>query len=65
VIAAFRTRLMLRNAPFIVISHPGAARTRSARAAGVRTIAIVNATSSPVADEAEFSFRSKPARSTP
>ena len=59
VITAFRTRLMLRHALFIVISQSGrspdlVAATRSARAAGARTIAIVNATSSPVADEAEF-----------
>jgi glucosamine--fructose-6-phosphate aminotransferase (isomerizing) len=50
---------MLRHALFIVISQSGrspdlVAATRSARAAGARTIAIVNATSSPVADEAEF-----------
>src|SRR3954470_16037139 len=59
VITAFRTPLMLRHALFIVISQSGrspdlVAATRSARAAGARTIAIVNATSSPVADEAEF-----------
>jgi glutamine---fructose-6-phosphate transaminase (isomerizing) len=59
VITAFRTPLMLRHALFIVISQSGRspdliAATRSARAAGARTIAIVNATSSPVADEAEF-----------
>jgi glutamine---fructose-6-phosphate transaminase (isomerizing) len=59
VITAFRTRLMLRDALFIVISQSGrspdlVAATKSARAAGARTIAIVNATSSPVADEAEF-----------
>src|SRR5215813_14554414 len=59
VITAFRTPLMLHNALFIVISQSGrspdlVAATRSARAAGARTIAIVNATSSPVADEAEF-----------
>jgi len=51
--------LMLRHALFVVISQSGrspdlVAATRSARAAGARTIAIVNATSSPVADEAEF-----------
>jgi glucosamine--fructose-6-phosphate aminotransferase (isomerizing) len=50
---------MLRDALFIVISQSGrspdlVAATRSARAAGARTIAIVNATSSPVAGEAEF-----------
>jgi glucosamine--fructose-6-phosphate aminotransferase (isomerizing) len=50
---------MLRHALFIVISQSGrspdlVAATRSARASGARTIAIVNATSSPVADEAEF-----------
>src|SRR5215471_17756112 len=59
VLTAFRTPLMLRNALFIVISQSGrspdlVAATRSARAAGARTIAIVNATASPVADEAEF-----------
>src|SRR5258708_30019481 len=57
VITAFRTPLMLRHALFIVISQSGRspdliAATRSARAAGARAIAIVNATSSPVADEA-------------
>ena len=50
---------MLRNALFIVISQSGrspdlVAATKSARAAGARTIAIVNATSSPVAAAAEF-----------
>jgi glucosamine--fructose-6-phosphate aminotransferase (isomerizing) len=59
VITAFRTPLKLRNALFIVISQSGrspdlVAATRSARAAGGRTIAIVNATASPVADAAEF-----------
>lgn len=59
VITAFRTPLMLRDALFIVISQSGrspdlVAATKSARAAGARTIAILNATSSPVADEAEF-----------
>ena len=59
VITAFRTPLMLRDALFIVISQSGrspdlVAATRSARAAGGRTIAIVNAASSPVADAAEF-----------
>src|SRR5882757_8828101 len=59
VITAFRTPLMLRHALFIVISQSGRspdliAATRSARDAGARTVAIVNATSSPVADEAEF-----------
>ena len=59
VITAFRTPLILRHALFIVISQSGrspdlVAATRSARAAGARTIAVVNATSSPVADEAEF-----------
>src|SRR5947199_10755433 len=59
VITAFRTPLMLRHALFIVISQSGrspdlVAATRSARAAGASTTAIVNATSSPVADEAEF-----------
>jgi glucosamine--fructose-6-phosphate aminotransferase (isomerizing) len=59
VITAFRTPLMLRDALFIVISQSGrspdlVAATRSARAAGARTVAIVNAASSQVADEAEF-----------
>jgi glucosamine--fructose-6-phosphate aminotransferase (isomerizing) len=59
VITAFRTPLKLRDAVFIVISQSGrspelVAATRSARAAGARTIAIVNAAASPVADEAEF-----------
>lgn len=59
VITAFRTPLMLERALFIVISQSGrspdlVAATRSARDAGARTIAIVNETSSPVADEAEF-----------
>src|SRR4029450_11304112 len=59
VITAFRTPLMLRHALFIVISQSGrspdlVAATRSARAAGGHTIAIVNATASPVADAAEF-----------
>src|SRR5947209_7282874 len=59
VITAFRTPLMLRDALFIVISQSGrspdlVAATRSARAAGARTVAILNATASPVAQEAEF-----------
>jgi glutamine---fructose-6-phosphate transaminase (isomerizing) len=59
VITAFRTPLMLHNALFIVISQSGrspdlVAATTSARAAGARTVAIVNATSSPVARAAEF-----------
>jgi glutamine---fructose-6-phosphate transaminase (isomerizing) len=59
VITAFRTPLQLRGALFIVISQSGqspdlVAATRSARAAGARTIALVNATASPVADSAEF-----------
>src|SRR5689334_8418739 len=59
VITAFRTPLKLRNALFIVISQSGrspdlVAATNSARAAGARTIAIVNATSSPVATASEF-----------
>lgn len=59
VITAFRTPLKLRNALFIVISQSGrspdlVAATISARAAGARTIAIVNTTSSPVATAAEF-----------
>jgi glucosamine--fructose-6-phosphate aminotransferase (isomerizing) len=59
VTTAFRTTLELRNALFIVISQSGrspdlVAATKSARATGARTIAIVNATSSPVAAAAEF-----------
>ncbi|WP_246709046.1 MULTISPECIES: SIS domain-containing protein [Bradyrhizobium] len=59
VITAFRTPLMLRDALFIVISQSGrspdlVAATKSARASGARTIAIVNTVSSPVADAAEF-----------
>src|SRR4051794_26026545 len=59
VITAFRTPLMLRHALFIVISQSGrspdlVAAPRSARAAGARTTANVNATCSPVADEAQF-----------
>jgi glucosamine--fructose-6-phosphate aminotransferase (isomerizing) len=59
VITAFRTPLMLRHALFVVISQSGrspdlVAATRSARDAGARTVAIVNAASSPVAAEAEF-----------
>jgi glucosamine--fructose-6-phosphate aminotransferase (isomerizing) len=58
VITAFGAALKLRNALFIVISQSGRspdliAATRSARAAGARTVAIVNAAGSPVADEAE------------
>lgn len=59
VITAFRTPLKLRDALFIVISQSGRSpdlveATMSARAAGARTVAIVNATTSPVADAAEF-----------
>ena len=59
VTTAFRSTLELRNALFIVISQSGqspdlVAATTSARATGARTIAIVNATSSPVAAAAEF-----------
>ena len=59
VTTAFRTTLELRNALFIVISQSGqspdlVAATTSARATGACTIAIVNATSSPVAAAAEF-----------
>ena len=59
VTTAFRTTLQLRNALFIVISQSGqspdlVAATTSARATGACTIAIVNATSSPVAAAAEF-----------
>lgn len=59
VITAFRKPLTLRNALFIVISQSGrspdlVAATKSARESGARTIAIVNAVGSPVADAAEF-----------
>jgi glucosamine--fructose-6-phosphate aminotransferase (isomerizing) len=59
VITAFRTPLKLRGALFIVISQSGrspdlVAATRAARAVGARTVAIVNAAASPVADAAEF-----------
>lgn len=59
VITAFRTPLRLRGALFIVISQSGrspdlVAATRAAREAGGRTIAIVNAIASPVAEAAEF-----------
>jgi glucosamine--fructose-6-phosphate aminotransferase (isomerizing) len=59
VITAFRKPLALRNALFIVISQSGrspdlVAATRSARESGARTVAIVNAVGSPVADAAEF-----------
>ena len=59
VITAFRKPLTLRNALFIVISQSGrspdlVAATRSARDSGARTVAIVNAAESPVADAAEF-----------
>jgi glutamine---fructose-6-phosphate transaminase (isomerizing) len=59
VTTAFRSNLRLRNALFIVISQSGrspdlVAATKSARDTGARTIAIVNATSSPVATAAEF-----------
>jgi len=59
VITAFRKPLTLRNALFIVISQSGRspdliAATQSARASGARTVAIVNALPSPVADAAEF-----------
>jgi glutamine---fructose-6-phosphate transaminase (isomerizing) len=59
VITAFRKPLILRNALFIVISQSGrspdlVAATQSARESGARTIAIVNAPQSPVANAAEF-----------
>jgi glutamine---fructose-6-phosphate transaminase (isomerizing) len=59
VITAFRKPLALRNALFIVISQSGrspdlVAATQSARDSGARTVAIVNAVPSPVADAAEF-----------
>lgn len=59
VITAFRKPPMLRNALFVVISQSGrspdlVAATRSARASGARTVAIVNEVPSPVGDAAEF-----------
>jgi glucosamine--fructose-6-phosphate aminotransferase (isomerizing) len=59
VVTAFRKPLSLRNALFIVISQSGRspdliAATKSARASGARTVAIVNAVGSPVAKAAEF-----------
>jgi glucosamine--fructose-6-phosphate aminotransferase (isomerizing) len=59
VITTFNKPLALRNALFIVVSQSGrspdlVAATRSARQSGARTVAIVNAASSPVADAAEF-----------
>ncbi|MBR1122729.1 SIS domain-containing protein [Bradyrhizobium lablabi] len=59
VITAFRTPLKLRDALFIVTSQSGRSpdlveATKSARAAGARTVAIVNAIPSPVAEAAEF-----------
>jgi len=59
VITTFNKPLVLRNALFVVVSQSGrspdlVAATRSARQSGARTIAIVNAVPSPVADAAEF-----------
>src|SRR5215475_10412098 len=59
VITTFNKPLALRNALFIVVSQSGrspdlVAATRSARQSGARTVAIVNAAPSPVADAAEF-----------
>jgi glutamine---fructose-6-phosphate transaminase (isomerizing) len=59
VITTFNKPLALHNAVFIVISQSGrspdlVAATRSARSSGARTVAIVNAVPSPVADAAEF-----------
>src|SRR6516165_8091319 len=59
VITTFNKPLALRDALFIVISQSGrspdlVAATRSARSSGARTVAIVNAVPSPVADAAEF-----------
>jgi glucosamine--fructose-6-phosphate aminotransferase (isomerizing) len=59
VITAFRKPLSLDHALFIVISQSGqspdlVAATKSARASGAHTVAIVNAVSSPVAQAAEF-----------
>ncbi len=59
VITTFNKPLALHNALFIVISQSGrspdlVAATRSARSSGARTVAIVNAVPSPVADAAEF-----------
>ncbi|WP_024516182.1 SIS domain-containing protein [Bradyrhizobium sp. Tv2a-2] len=59
VITAFRKPLSLEHALFIVVSQSGqspdlVAATRSARASGARTVAIVNVVPSPVAEAAEF-----------
>jgi glucosamine--fructose-6-phosphate aminotransferase (isomerizing) len=59
VITTFNKPLVLRDALFIVVSQSGrspdlVAATRSARESGARTVAIVNAVPSPVADAAEF-----------
>jgi glutamine---fructose-6-phosphate transaminase (isomerizing) len=59
VITAFRKPLSLDHALFIVVSQSGqspdlVAATRSARASGARTVAIVNVVPSPVAEAAEF-----------
>jgi glucosamine--fructose-6-phosphate aminotransferase (isomerizing) len=55
----FHSRMRLRDALFVVISQSGGssdlvAATAAARAAGARTLAIVNVTDSPVAEAAEF-----------
>ncbi len=55
----FHSRMQLRHALFVVISQSGGssdlvAATEAARAAGARTLAIVNVTDSPVAGAAEF-----------
>jgi len=59
VITTFNKPPVLRHALFIVVSQSGrspdlVAATRSARESGARTVAIVNAVPSPVADSAEF-----------
>lgn len=59
VMTLFKRPLALDRALFIVISQSGrspdlVAATKAARAAGARTIALVNATASPVADAAEY-----------
>jgi glucosamine--fructose-6-phosphate aminotransferase (isomerizing) len=59
VVTTFNKPLLLRDALFIVVSQSGRSpdlvtATRSARQSGARTVAIVNAVPSPVADAAEF-----------
>lgn len=59
VITALQAKLQLQQALFVVISQSGGSpdlveATRAARAAGARTVAIVNVAGSPVADAAEL-----------